>query len=412
MTAFLSIIENAYNNYGKLYIDSSGNLAVEQVSKWWPVSYSSSEKEAINKFMHDHINDLNNEGIEYFQTGKSLSKAQEYLDYYTSKGVLSEKIDVYSNVYSNWMKYLPDELKQQAFSHLLLPGTHDSASVKIDWAHPIEHENTSWLANLSKTLNYMPGINNLVENWTATQSESITDQLKHGVRAFDLRVAYNKADGQIYLTHTFTVDKLDKVLEEFKTFIDQHPDEVVKIHIKPDWEHRKDTYPHIPDINKLINQNFGSKLFDLYDYGKRQFKSLDDVTIKELQAKHKNIILTYDKSYEKMHGNQIQEDGKWHNVNSVEEQLKAIHNDLDHLNEETTKSESLSVTPDASTVFHYRSLESMARDINSHLYEILDHYKHAHKDGHYLNEIDLDYATPELIESIIQANLSKDFLHD
>ena len=71
-----------------------------------------------------------------------------------------------------------------------------------------------------------------------TQSYSIADQLKMGVREFDIRICkYQKnisSKIEIWTSHTALCQPLDDLLKVFKEFIISHQSEILNLSIKAD----------------------------------------------------------------------------------------------------------------------------------------------------------------------------------
>jgi 1-phosphatidylinositol phosphodiesterase len=109
----------------------------------------------------------------------------------------------------NWMKDLPDDA---LITQLSLPGTHDSAT---DHGHCKEN---GWIVPVIEMV--------------SCQTYPISDQLKMGIRFFDIRLAYENGTlrfhhGPYYLEQVFS-DALDAA----QSFLNQHPSEFVIFLIK------------------------------------------------------------------------------------------------------------------------------------------------------------------------------------
>lgn len=119
---------------------------------------------------------------------------------------------------SIWMKAYPDST---SLVHMNIPGTHDSAT---------------WNYSLA-TQQSLTHITNLVQDTEANpdfyrcQDKSFIDMLDDGIRAFDLRYAYDVTNSTLVFWHgpglqseTATVDD---VLFGYYQWLDDHPSEVV-----------------------------------------------------------------------------------------------------------------------------------------------------------------------------------------
>lgn len=108
------------------------------------------------------------------------------------------KDDIASSEFSeHWMAYLDDDVPLRS---AVIPGAHDATTY-----------NMAYMAK--------------------TQSASVAELLKMGVRYLDVRTTFD-LDGDIAVTHGPIVgDKLVVVLNEVKEFIDSHPTEVVLLDV-------------------------------------------------------------------------------------------------------------------------------------------------------------------------------------
>jgi len=140
----------------------------------------------------------------------------------------------------NWMKDLPDDA---LITQLSLPGTHDSAT---DRDHCKEN---GWIVPVIEMV--------------SCQTYSISDQLKMGIRFFDIRLAYENGTlrfhhGPYYLEQHFT-DALDAA----ETFLNDHPTEFVIFLIKQ--EHTSES---ADNFWKRINDQIAKYPSDLFHYEK------------------------------------------------------------------------------------------------------------------------------------------------
>ena len=95
----------------------------------------------VANFLNEHSKSILKEAYEMYKDGAKIAPIQEQIDSVFAKaGMVNEGIDVFSNIYSNWMGGLPDSIKDKAVHDLLLPGTHDSAATHFDYSKPIHDE--------------------------------------------------------------------------------------------------------------------------------------------------------------------------------------------------------------------------------------------------------------------------------
>jgi len=98
--------------------------------------------------------------------------------------------------------------------------------------------------------------------WAQCQNKSITNQLKIGVRAFDIRLRMLQ-NGQINITHTLQSSYyVWSLIKEISDFLKNNPSEIVFLFLKREWNTRDKWQPSYTRelwniINKgpVINQN-------------------------------------------------------------------------------------------------------------------------------------------------------------
>lgn len=103
---------------------------------------------------------------------------------------------------SKWMNALPDTVR---LSEMSIPGTHDSMAHK---------------ANLDS-----------VDN-TRTQSLSLEDQLKAGIRYIDIRLKYSENSFDIHHGIVYVGYNFDDVLTTVQRFLRENPSETVLMRLK------------------------------------------------------------------------------------------------------------------------------------------------------------------------------------
>lgn len=104
---------------------------------------------------------------------------------------------------SRWMEDIPDDRK---ICRMMIPGTHDAGTYNLDYP---------WQKTLGKTQ---------FGNWE--------EQLKWGVRAFDIRTRYNHSYNRIFHSMINCDLSLDEVLEDFCDLLKKYPSEGVILFIK------------------------------------------------------------------------------------------------------------------------------------------------------------------------------------
>lgn len=136
---------------------------------------------------------------------------------------------------TDWMSRIPDEA---LITEINMPGTHDSGTAHMNWA-------------ISDTM-------------ASCQEWSITEQLEHGMRVFDIRVAIDEDQPNYWtcmeITHASfrcardssplsLVLTLSNVLTEFTDFLKKHGDETIILCLSAD-DLKPETRPLIAQVRK------------------------------------------------------------------------------------------------------------------------------------------------------------------
>lgn len=92
-----------------------------------------------------------------------------------------------------WMKQLSGYIYDRSLGQLYLPGSHDSATYKLEHKFGKNQDMTSKL-NALKIIGVGYAVTSIAEKWCQAQDRSITQQLEDGVRYLDLRVIYRDSE--------------------------------------------------------------------------------------------------------------------------------------------------------------------------------------------------------------------------
>jgi len=222
-------------------------------------------------------------------------------------------------------------------------GTHDSAAYKLDlsvnfWKKTSKWGLINWLGSLCSS------VRNRIKDMTLTQSLSIYEQLEHGARALDLRVAYKK--GTFYVAHTFCCGTLENALREIRQYSIEHPTEVIYVLIKPDWVNRYSVKPHEKELIHLLESILSVGALKCY-YQPFNGNVLNDSMIRHLS--HFQF--------------------RWLNANSVDEFIRKF----DDVYFTKTSLLSFALTPKIDNFWDVFSvsLKEYADALNPHMYELL-----------------------------------------
>lgn len=164
-----------------------------------------------------------------------------------------------------------DKLIEQLYVHsnlkpinkLHLVGTHDSAAFQFSG----DYMPNSLVKGLSmRFLEFIRNfacVNEILTDWTLTQNMNIYNQLKLGIRVFDLRLAVTVTD-KLVLAHSFACLRVTDFFEQVKKFLDENTEEIVVIFVKPDWMHRDNVdLKAWSRFYKIANDTVGNLLFPM-----------------------------------------------------------------------------------------------------------------------------------------------------
>ena len=319
---------------------------------------------------------------------------------------------------SNWMASLD---KNISLGSLHLPGTHNSAAakkIKISQTPNIEH---STGLNVLRHLSWLPGVKFFTKKWVLTQSKTVAEQLEFGIRAFDFRILYNPSDEQLYLSHSFILGKLEPVLQEIRDFMDAHPNEIIVLRIRPDFEHEDITANHHDKAYDLI-ESYLKDLLITTTAPKNYKLDEDKFKIGHLQAANERILLIYQdcpdkKSKPSVWGEKVL-DTHWANESTAAEVVEDFKDksNADEICVSIMKESNTAVTPDARSIVRntaksffslglYRpyGLKKEASKSNEGMLAFLKEnpdYQEA------TNFISMDFPSNSNVEDVIESNRS------
>jgi len=133
---------------------------------------------------------------------------------------------------SNWMRDLPEKSKAKPLSQLCLPGSHDSFTYSLERGSGAGPDQPECIRALTRIF---PNISShLLMRWSRTQEAVLTKQLQGGFRYFDIRLEAvgEKEDREWRVLHCLMGAKIRELLQEIRSFLDNHCGEVVILDIQ------------------------------------------------------------------------------------------------------------------------------------------------------------------------------------
>jgi len=131
--------------------------------------------------------------------------------------------------YKNMGEIRMNEFNKHYISHPT--GSHDSLSYTISASAPLAPDCPKvvrWMERLSSALTRA-----VLYRWSVTQSATLEEQLRNGVRYLDVRVAIQEKGAPPLVVHHLCGAELGPLLAQLDAFLTAHPQEVVVV----DFQH-------------------------------------------------------------------------------------------------------------------------------------------------------------------------------
>lgn len=181
------------------------------------------------------------------------------------------------------MRNLPNEKQRCPLRELVIPGSHDSGTFSLDKHMEVGPDESPLLQKLSD----IPLIGKLeksvIYNWAKAQSMTIYDQLSHGIRYLDLRVAYREEDKKIRIVHGLYGWTVEQTLNDVKRFVSEFPNEIVIL-----------DFNHFYNMGPSAHKSLADSLRDSFDgIIRAPGKDGTNVTLQEMWAKGEKVIIFY-----------------------------------------------------------------------------------------------------------------------
>eukprot|EP00736_Rhodelphis_marinus_P008841 Rmarinus@m.25588 len=184
--------------------------------------------------------------------------------------------------YRSWMGQLGNAIADVPLGRLIIPGTHDSATDRLDLK--IAPNAPKGLRGIFST----PGISTLlspilpiIRSWALAQGVSVGAQLSRGVRYLDLRVS-QMAPGDFRICHSLCGHHVNSVLDEIEVFLRAEETELLILEFKHFYDFDATSHTKLVETLKY---RFG----DIVVSPRRDA----NVTVGELWAAKERIVILY-----------------------------------------------------------------------------------------------------------------------
>ena len=291
---------------------------------------------------------------------------------------------------NNWISDLVKNNSQITLNNLILPGTHNSASTKL---------------NLDTGFNF-PIISNIIENWTLNQDLTCYNQLVKGVRMFDIDISY--INDKFYTSHTFIIAELQELIDEFKKFNHDHGDIYI---VKFICRHNLNSN-NVFDLANIINNHFKDNII----YPENYYNVLDTPISKFINNK-KNMIIYMQFQNHNFYSTAVHLYSSWTNDNQISESISNNNQVLNKMNQIKSYNTNIltdlnwTLTPTYYEVIYglfcycdYYSVKTWIKKYNTMFF---DFYTKNKSKFNNVNVVSFDFINDNLISKIIGLNKNK-----
>lgn len=102
-------------------------------------------------------------------------------------------------------------------------GSHDSFTSGINTSSDLAPD----AEDILKKLQWLgPIVKKFIVDWSRTQDSSVSDQLKNGVRYFDLRFGTKVGTEELFIVHGLYSNAVKEIFDNVSVFLEEHHQEV------------------------------------------------------------------------------------------------------------------------------------------------------------------------------------------
>lgn len=182
--------------------------------------------------------------------------------------------------FADWMTRLSPSCHDVPLNALAIPGSHDCFSYHLNTKGELGPDCTGIIKDVVDI--FGSAAKEIIVKWSVTQSLTLSQQLKMGIRYFDFRVAYQASTNELHFVHGLYGPKVEPCLQEIHSYLELYPKEIVFL----DFNH---FYSMTPDThNQLLNmltEIFGKKMCPHID--------MDSITLNMLWTENLQVVIFY-----------------------------------------------------------------------------------------------------------------------
>jgi hypothetical protein len=196
-----------------------------------------------------------------------------WADVTIQKRSVVDAIDLGDYRSDNWVAQVFAGRGNTRLRDMVIPGSHDAATYNITKDSALAPDG-QWFYDILGSVS-----RNIAAVWSKTQTYNLYDQLKIGVRHFDLRVLKNSS-GQFVNVHGLEGASQIEVLNDVKRFADERPKEPIILEIA-----KKPSDADMPAMLDQIRNIIGNRL---YESGNQLAAN---VTLQQIWDSGRNVIV-------------------------------------------------------------------------------------------------------------------------
>ena len=122
----------------------------------------------------------------------------------------------------------------------------------------------------------------IIVKWSVTQSQTLTQQLKMGIRFFDFRVAFQTSTNQLHFVHGLYGPKVEPCLQEINSFLESCPKEIIIL-----------DFNHFYNMSSEAHHQLLSMLSDIFGKKICSFNDMESITLNKLWTENLQVVICY-----------------------------------------------------------------------------------------------------------------------
>lgn len=301
---------------------------------------------------------------------------------------------------SRWMELLPPEVKKRPINQIFMPGTHNSGTSGIETGLlPIEN---TWL-KFAELFSFIPPVKSIIADANGFQELKVDQQLKLGIRYFDIRYSWSEKQGALYASHQFAGEKIFDIFTNTFNFIKENTQEVAILRLTRDQYHNHNEHSQDEKIQQLAIDIFSDLLV------KRE-ATFNDITIAAMAKKNCRVIVIFDKFYKDLNESFWTSDSKhlpFEGYANSFNKIDSLKNDVQEIDPKDNRINGLQFIltpkgPDYLTSNH-SSIKSYRSVMQSQLQSFLSSEKESMQKKQ-ICVITTDFPGTEFVQSIVSLN--------